>query len=131
MEGDVIQSSYANDVLYLRILYPISNDGNPKCFLSKLKTRVNSIHDVDVCITVVPSLFRELPKLLEKNITGILNFVNEGSIKLNEILDIFDIKYNLTKFDNTRGKCILDTTELAKHIKVENVFHSIKTGSEH
>lgn len=45
------------NVLCLRIQYPIALNKDPRCFMSKLLTRTNSIHDQYVNITFVPNLF--------------------------------------------------------------------------
>jgi len=41
-----------------------------------------SVHDTALNITVVPSMFPFIPALLEKHVTGIYNFVNEGQVTI-------------------------------------------------
>ena len=77
------------NVLCLRIQYPIALNNDPKCFMNKLLTRINSIHDQYVNITFLPNLFPLLPYIIENYTTGILNFVNPNPIKLSEILNIY------------------------------------------
>lgn len=110
---------YSN-VLYLRIQYPISLTENPKCFMNKTLTRLESVHEQYVNITYLPNLFPLLiSTILEKNIRGILNFVNPTAIKLTELLEWYkknykkDIKYNIVK---STSFCGLLNTELLESI---------------
>ena len=79
LERSVI--SYPN-VLYLRILYPISDDNDPKCFKSKMWNRIPD--NISMTITYLPTLLPLLTELIESNTTGIYNFVNK-TIHLSEI----------------------------------------------
>lgn len=74
------------NVLYLRIIYPCTFDGHPKCFYQKMLARKASVHDVSVPLTVVPSLFPKLPELIETGTTGIFNFVNQGTVPLKDLI---------------------------------------------
>jgi len=104
------------NVLFLRIQYPITLNDNPKCFMNKMLTRLNNVQDHYVNITFIPNLFPLLSEIIEKNTMGILNFVNPESIKLSELLDWYkknkdrNIKYNIAKSSTTCG--LLDTTKL-------------------
>lgn len=104
------------NVLFLRIQYPIALNDNPKCFMNKMLTRLNTVQDHYVNITFIPNLFPLLSEIIEKNTMGILNFVNPESIKLSELLDWYkknkdrNIKYNIVKSSTTCG--LLDTTKL-------------------
>jgi dTDP-4-dehydrorhamnose reductase len=80
-------------VLMLRIIYPITADDNPKCFLTKMRGRTENVHNVDIAVTIVPSLFPLIPILVEKGTTGPIHFVNSSNVRLPELLDIFNIKY--------------------------------------
>jgi dTDP-4-dehydrorhamnose reductase len=96
---------FYGNVLYLRIIYPCTLDGNVKCFLSKMVARAKTVHPVSVCLTIVPSLFPVLSKLSEKGVTGILNFVNKGSISLPDLLKIYgELKTPVTYTVNTEGE---------------------------
>jgi dTDP-4-dehydrorhamnose 3,5-epimerase-like enzyme/dTDP-4-dehydrorhamnose reductase len=83
----VVRRLYSDDVLYLRIIYPCTFDGDPKCFFQKMLGRRDSVHNANVPITVVPDLFpRLLPGLVTGTITGVLNFVNRGTVGLPDML---------------------------------------------
>lgn len=119
---NVIRELYMEDVLYLRIIYPVTKDSHSKCFIEKIRNRKSNIHDTSVSLTVVPSLFPKIPELFKRGITGILNFTNEGSIKLNEILDICEEKdYGISKEKSNRGECKMDVSKLKGYIYVEKV----------
>jgi hypothetical protein len=70
------------NVLYLRIAFPCSFDGHPKCFITKMRNRTGNVHNATVPITPISDLFQYIPTLVEKNIFGILNFVSEGGVPL-------------------------------------------------
>lgn len=116
---------YSN-VLYLRIQYPISLTENPKCFMNKMLSRLNSVHDNYVNITYLPNLFPLLiTTILEKKITGILNFVNPVPIKLISLIEwykqnrIINIDYNTIKSPNF---CGLLNTNLLESILNDKVL---------
>jgi dTDP-4-dehydrorhamnose 3,5-epimerase-like enzyme/dTDP-4-dehydrorhamnose reductase len=118
---DIIRTTYVNDVLYLRMLYPITGDGDPKCFIEKMKSRTRNIHDIKVTVSILPSLLPKLQNILDQNVTGILNFVNDDVASLSEILHMLNVKHNVSTERPNRGMCCLDTTKLKKFIDVENV----------
>lgn len=92
-------------VTYLRIIFPVSMDGNPLCFLEKMKNR--NPHDISVSITCIPELFPQIPKLIGKH--GIFNFVNEGAIDLKTLS-------KLEPVDGDRwGNFELNTSKLKKY----------------
>lgn len=101
-----------NHVLYLRIIYPVSGDGHPKCFLSKMKLRVSNVHDVQVPLTVLPDLFPKIPGLIESRRNGILNFVNAGTIGLPKLLSSFGI--SCVSQPSLSGGVELSTAKLAE-----------------
>ena len=86
LENELEARNMFTNVLYLRILYPISGDGHEKCFLSKVKTRLNTVHDVKINSTILPNLIPNMFLLLEKKTTGILNFVNPGLISIPDLI---------------------------------------------
>ena len=87
------------NVLYLRILYPISGDNHEKCFINKIKTRLNTVHDIKINCTVLQDLIPGMFNLIENNKTGIYNFTNPGLISIPEIINIIDdkLKFNIEK----------------------------------
>lgn len=122
---------YSN-VLYLRIIYPCSLDGNPKCFLSKMVSRAKTVHPIKVCLTIVPSLFPKLSHLAETSVTGILNFVNKGSISLPDLLSIYNrkkhpIEYTVSTEGEVRGNYTFTTHRLQANVDtLETVEEAIE-----
>lgn len=120
------------NILYLRIQYPVSFNGHPKCFMSKTLTRLNNINDQEINITLIPQLFPYISKLVENGHIGILNFVSPGTISIIKLLENYkmfrnnSIEYNVVKFPQTSG--ILDTTKLCNIFKeLDDVNESVKT----
>jgi 3,5-epimerase/4-reductase len=114
-----------DNVLYLRILYPATLDGHQKCFVSKVKTRANNIHNISVPMTIVPSLFPIIPDMLNKNIVGIFNFVNEGNIKLPNILNYYKVDSNIIETNDK--SYILDINKLKSYgYNIENINNIFK-----
>ena len=96
MLEDVIRRVYPTDLLYLRLIYPCTFDGHPKCFFQKMLGRTSNVNNVDVSLTVVPDLFPLLPHLIEeRQATGILNFVSPGAIKLPALLAAAGVKHGV------------------------------------
>lgn len=115
-----------NNVLLLRIQYPISGTDNEKCFLNKMKTRLNNVDDIEVNLTIIPELFKYIPYIIEMKTVGIYNFVNKNSIKLSELLKICNIN-NFTITNNYESQLgLLDTTKLEKTIPVIDVKKSLE-----
>ena len=114
------------NVLYLRILYPISGDGHNKCFLSKLKTRLESIHDIKINCTILQDILPSMFSLIENNETGIYNFVNPGSIRIPDILNIIDsnMSYLIVKTVDESPHLNVDKL-LNKYPKINNVIDAL------
>lgn len=100
---DIIK--YYDNVLYLRINYPISSKPNNKNLLTKLLS-YNNIDSVEVSVTYTDNLFPILFKMIEQNETGICNFTNPGQIRLQEIIDI----YNETSQNNIKKTFTINNT---------------------
>jgi UDP-glucose 4,6-dehydratase len=127
LEG-IIRDVYAENVLYLRLLYPITCDGDPMCFVEKLKTRSSNIHNTKITVTILPLLLPNLQTLLQQKITGILNFVNDGITSPSELLNICNVNHIISSEKTNRGLCCLDVSLLKKYTRVENFaeLHKIK-----
>jgi 3,5-epimerase/4-reductase len=120
-----IIKNYRN-VLYLRINYPMSSNKSNKNLLTKLLTYKN-IEQVELSITCIDDLFIILFEMVENNENGICNFVNPGSIKLFEILEIYNkhndknphtfniVETNNTSSGNNRSYSRLNTNMLNKY----------------
>lgn len=116
-----------NNVLLLRIQYPISFNDNPKCFLNKMKNRLQNINDISVNLTIIPDLFKNIPYMIENGCVGIYNFVNNGSIKLPKLLSLCNIKDFNIIYDTTYQLGLLDSTKLKNKVPIMNVEDAIIT----
>jgi 3,5-epimerase/4-reductase len=126
MLEETIHKFYIDDVLYLRVSYPITGDGHEKCLIEKLKKNNNNIHNLRLSVTCVPSLFPVIPNLVGCGVTGILNFVNEGSVSLPELLSVFGCEYTVSESRPTRGECKLDISRLQTLVEVEEIKTALK-----
>lgn len=109
------------NVLYLRIQYPICDNNNKKCFIQKMLNRLDTVDDIYINITYISNLFPLICKILENNLhCGILNFVNPEPIKIEQILKSYFKKNNLNynyKLNNPNKCCGLLNTD-----KLYNLF---------
>lgn len=112
LENELEGRNMFTNVLYLRILYPISGDGHEKCFLSKLKTRLNTVHDVKINSTILPNLIPNMFLLIENRTTGIVNFVNPGLISIPELIMNTDNKLDFKIVHKNYNNPELDTKKL-------------------
>jgi hypothetical protein len=103
------------NVLYLRIMYPCTFDGHPKCFYQKMLQRKGNVHDVQVSITSVPHLFPLISELTSQ--TGIFNFVLDGTISLKKLVG----DESSGTHGEVRGNYELVADKLAKYVKVPNI----------
>jgi len=111
----MLEKNLKPNVLYLRIMYPCTFDGHPKCFYQKMLGRRGNIHDARVSITSVPHLFPLIPELT--NQTGIFNFVVDGSISLKDLVG----EKTTGTAGESRGNYELATDKLSKYIKVPSI----------
>lgn len=78
-----------NNILYLRVNYPISSKPSNKNLLTKLLS-YKFIDNVELSITYIDNLFPILFKMIEQNEAGICNFTNPGQINLLDIINIYN-----------------------------------------
>lgn len=86
-----------DNILYLRINYPICNKKHNKNLLTKLLNYKN-IDDCEISITYIDDLFPILLKMIENNEIGICNFTNPGYINLVGILKKYKQIKNIEEF---------------------------------
>lgn len=115
--------SMFENVLYLRIIYPVSLDGDAKCFLTKMLGRCSNVHDISVPLTVIPSMFPLISLLAKSHIVGIYNFVNKGIISLPELLKLYSthvspLVIGINSAGEKRGAYSLSTSKLESIVQV-------------
>ena len=84
---DRLIQRYKN-VLNLRIRMPITNEYNPRNFITKITT-YDKICSLPNSMTVLPELLPKVFELSQRNYTGTLNLTNPGCITHNEILTMY------------------------------------------
>lgn len=112
----LLERNLKPNVLYLRIMYPCTFDGHPKCFYQKMLGRKGNIHDASVSITSVPHLFPLIPDLV--NHTGIFNFVLKGPVSLKRLVGE---DAPAETHGEVRGNYELVSDKLARYINVPSI----------
>jgi dTDP-4-dehydrorhamnose 3,5-epimerase-like enzyme/dTDP-4-dehydrorhamnose reductase len=125
---DIIK--FYDNVLYLRINYPISSNPSNKNLLTKLLS-YDKIDPVEVSITYIDNLFPILFKMIEQNEYGVCNFTNPGQIRLDDILNIYNetpqqtqkrsFTINNTNNENKRSFAKLHSDKLIKYSPLDIV----------
>lgn len=84
---DALLQSYPN-VLNLRLRMPISDDLNPRNFITKI-SRYKKVINVPNSMSILSDLLPVSIAMTVKRITGTYNFVNPGTLSHNEILELY------------------------------------------
>jgi dTDP-glucose 4,6-dehydratase len=79
---------YSDNTLNLRIRMPITEQINPRNFITKITT-YEKICSIPNSMTVLPDLLPKVIKMMEQNMTGTINLTNPGLISHNEILEMY------------------------------------------
>ncbi|EWZ30417.1 uncharacterized protein FOBCDRAFT_208796 [Fusarium oxysporum Fo47] len=120
-----ILASFKN-VLILRLRMPVSDDLNPRNFVTKI-SKYEFVVDIPNSNTILHDLLPASIILAENKDTGVYNFTNPGAISHNEVLGLFKeivrprfTWENFSIEDQTRvikagrSNCQLDTAKLVK-----------------
>lgn len=75
-------------VLILRIRMPLADDLCERNFITKI-TKYKNVVDVANSMTVIHDMLPLIPDMMTKELTGIYNFCNTGTISHNQILDLY------------------------------------------
>ena len=127
------------NVLNLRIRMPITNNQNPRNFITKI-TNYEKICSIPNSMSVLPELLPCVVNMMENKLTGTLNLTNPGLISHNEILqmfkDIVDPDFQWQNFSieeqnkilaSGRSNNFLETNKLQKlYPKVKNIKDSVR-----
>lgn len=85
---DRIMNLYSANTLNLRIRMPITNEKNPRNFITKI-INYEKICSIPNSMTVLPDLLPVIIDMMRTGITGTINFTNPGLISHNEILEMY------------------------------------------
>ncbi|ARF10663.1 dTDP-D-glucose 4,6-dehydratase [Hokovirus HKV1] len=137
--SDRLMHMFDNDVLNLRIRMPITNEPNPRNFITKI-TSYKKILSIPNSMTVLTELIPISIDMMIKKTTGTFNMVNPGVISHNEILNMykeivdFDFKWeNFNKEEHDKILCAkrsnnhLDTQKLLSlYPNILNIHDSVR-----
>jgi len=144
---DKLSPNYKH-ALTLRLRMPISDDLNPRNFVTKI-TAYNRVINVPNAVTVLHDMLPVALAMMDRRITGVFNFTNPGTISHNEVLALYksvidpDFWYaNFTEEEQAKvlkaGRCNndLDVSKLVAavpdihipdaHAACEGVFQRMK-----
>lgn len=135
-----------DNVLNLRLRMPISDDRSKRSLITKI-TNYEKVIDIPNSMTVLYDLLPVAINMTMRNLTGVYNFVNPGTISHNQILDLYiksiDPEFTYVNFTveeqdkilkAARSNNHLDATKLCKEYpliptalkSVENVLQRMK-----
>lgn len=125
-----------NNILITRIRMPLDQEPSPRNLLTKLLS-YRKIINLPNSLTVVDDYLAAIKKLIDQNHLGIFNCVNQGAIKHQELLAIYEeesgIQLNkeyVSELDNVaapRSNCILSTDKMARlGLALPEVFASAR-----
>ena len=81
----MIVTAYGANTLILRLRMPVSDDLNPRSFVTKI-TKYAHVVDIPNSNSILTDLLPCSVKLAEEKVTGVYNFTNPGAISHNEVL---------------------------------------------
>ena len=127
---DMMMHMYPN-VLNLRIRMPITNNINPRNFITKI-TSYKKICSIKNSMTVLPELLPYVIRMMEDNITGTINLTNPGLISHNEILEMYkeivDPNFEWENFSQEEQRQILKSDRSNNYMdtkKLEELFPEV------
>jgi len=83
----MVRETY-NNVLVLRLRMPISDDLNPRNFITKI-SRYAKVVNIPNSMTILHDMLPISVKAAQRKLTGVYNFTNPGAISHNQVLDLY------------------------------------------
>jgi 3,5-epimerase/4-reductase len=127
-----------DNVLNVRIRMPITEEINPRNFITKITT-YKKICSIPNSMTVLPELLPVMIDMCNKRITGTVNLTNPGLITHNEILEMYkeivDKEFTWENFsadeqrkilESERSNNYLDTSRLESLYNVKHIKDSVR-----
>lgn len=128
---------YYTNVCILRLRMPISNEMDAKSLITKIvnyRTVINIPNSMSVLEDVIPFIYT----VIDQNLVGVYNLVNNGIITHPEILDLYkfyvnpNYKYTIIseeeqneKLYALRSNCHISNSKVSQYIKIPHVKESI------
>lgn len=136
---DELMHLFDDSVLNLRIRMPITDELNPRNFITKITT-YDHICSMPNAMTVLDELLPYVLDMAKNNKTGTINLTNPGLISHNEILEMFkeivDPSFTWKNFTPEeqakilaadRSNNCLDTTQLSSmYPEIKNIKESVR-----
>ena len=136
---DELMHQFPDTVLNLRIRMPITDNPNPRNFITKI-TNYEYICSIPNSMTVLPELLPKVVDFMKERKTGTLNLTNPGLVSHNQILSMFqeivDSNFTWKNFSaeqqnkilaSERSNNFLETTLLQEWFpEVTNIQDSIR-----
>ena len=136
---DRLMHLYDKNVLNVRIRMPITNEPNPRNFITKI-TNYEKICSIHNSMTVLPELLPIMLDMACKKEIGTINLTNPGVISHNEILEMyaeivdenftwknFSIEEQNKILSSGRSNNHLDTSKLElKYPNINNIKNSVR-----
>lgn len=129
--------SYYNNICILRLRMPISNNMDSKSLITKI-VNYTTVINIPNSMSVLEDVMQFIPIIIDKNLTGIFNLVNNGIITHPEILDLYksyvNPKYKYTiiseeqqnkKLSALRSNCHISNDKVSQYIKIPHIKTSI------
>ena len=136
---DRLMKYFNKNVLNLRIRMPITEEQNPRNFITKITT-YEKICSIPNSMTVLPELLPFVLDMIQNKTIGTINLTNPGLISHNEILEMFkeivDTEFTYKNFTieqqskilaSDRSNNYLDTTKLETlYPQVRNIKEAVR-----
>lgn len=121
---DQLMSMYSHHTLNVRIRMPITDEVNPRNFITKI-TKYSRICSIPNSMTVLDELIPYMIDMSIKQITGTVNLTNPGRISHNEILtmyrDIVDPSFTWQNFTIEEQDQILASKRSNNYLETERL----------
>lgn len=125
----MLVSAYEANTLILRLRMPVSDDLNPRSFVTKI-TKYAHVVDIPNSNSILTDLLPCSIKLAEEKVTGVYNFTNPGAISHNEVLQLykqyvdqaftwqnFSLEEQAKVIKAGRSNCELDASKLVNKMR--------------
>lgn len=129
---DRLMTRFADSVLNLRIRMPIDNVSNPRNFITKITT-YQKICSIPNSMSVLPELLPLALDMMQKKVSGTINFTNPGLISHNEILKMYknfvDSSFTWENFSEQEQRKILAADRSNNYLdtsKLQTIYPNIK-----
>jgi len=132
----MVRETYSN-VLVLRLRMPISDDLNPRNFITKI-SRYAKVVDIPNSMTILHDMLPIGVKAAERKLAGVYNFTNPGAISHNQILALYkkhiDPEFKWANFSEEEQNLILKAKRSNNELnttKLETAFPEMKAINVH